>query len=214
MPSNVRPTQPFDDPMDRLHGQSIFISNHLECHDSTNILMTNGQYNFVCQFCSTIGHAFRSIVVRLTAFLAHVSMIIGRCSSEQMCRIAARRIVASMTDEFTFCNRPIGQFKCNAMSAKQLVSISAHASISSIIDIRLPFPAFIGFSALNTRPESVCINQHRQAMASTKATGLPLDSTFLKRSHRGDRRRLSASTFAQFLLHVMDSNNAMIRRLP
>lgn len=70
-----------------------------------------------------------SLVAPTTAFGHHVRTVFGGRSQKEVRWIAARLIVAFVTDEHAFRNRSMRELPCEAMTGSRNV-INCHASIS------------------------------------------------------------------------------------
>jgi len=103
----------------------------------------------------------------ISALLNHISAIIRTCSNEKMARIYALRVVALVTDEQTFRNRPKMKRPAYSMRHEHTAGKSK-CSISLRTSISFPWPAFIWTPPINLLPKValVFLSQLRNAFRS------------------------------------------------
>ena len=88
--------------------------------------------------------------------LSHVSGIICCCPNEQMLRVAARRVVAAVTDEHAHRDRTVCKFPRHTVSVlrpRPPVGVHSKCSVPAWLPWSQPLPASIP-SAVYLRPES------------------------------------------------------------
>lgn len=135
------------------------------------VLPSNGKYLCLSHLGSMMS---RSVVVSpLRISISHVH---GNCPDEQMCRVAARRVVASVTDLFSRLKRyPVFQFIGDAVSNTLVSSLQRDQPIAILVTRCCPQPAT--FPVLGTRylrPEPICNRRLSRRVRTEARTPSPL----------------------------------------
>lgn len=103
-----------------------------------------------------LGPLFLRHLPTQTTFQGCIACVFPTRARERVIRIAARRIIAPMTNPFTFTDRAVRQFESNPMDAARLVALRRHPVIVGI-SVSLPFPATgfcdraLGFNSIQRR---------------------------------------------------------------
>jgi len=84
----------------------------------------------------------------------HIRHIIGRCAKKQMRWITARRIIAAVADKKVPRNGVSEALLEHQSVHSQILASEGNRAVASTIAVSLAFPAFIGFSNWNARPQS------------------------------------------------------------
>jgi hypothetical protein len=165
----MRPGLTANNATDRVHADSIFIGQGLLEYPALGISAADFAHLFLSEFRAVVRFAFRSIVVGLTSLAQHVGVVVSMGAGKQVCRIAAWRIVAAVTDDQPLGDRSVGEFISETMGTKKDIPLRSDYPIAVVVPITCPLPAFIRFLAIHTRPESRRVVEHRELMPDMKS---------------------------------------------
>lgn len=144
-----RDMSPFLSTSDRANVFGIdveFISQHLTVFRA----LKNYSNRFFIK--ARIGSVLSSSLTVLLDFVGHV---FGLSSEEQMGRIHARRIVATMKNTESFRNRSVGESPAKSMDSNRLLGLGVHyLSIPMLGSTSGPDPAFLPASFFDLYPEA------------------------------------------------------------
>jgi hypothetical protein len=126
---------------------------------SGNVQLANMSHAILCQLGTWIRRAIKRREAIRGACIHGVLMVVDISSSVKVFWIAARRVIATVTDDFAFWNRTVGKFIDHAMSANARSSVDVQTSIAPLGALALPFPALIGATLGHFLPESLTNRQ-------------------------------------------------------
>jgi hypothetical protein len=190
---DVRPRSSLDDGVRRMKGQPEFFRKASLVHASLSIAIAYLSHLLIGQLRTVVGFALRPVVAGLPAFLVHVVRIVFGRSDEEMGRIAARWVIASVEDEHPFRYRAEREFVCDPVGTQDFIPFRPCLPIAEFVGVTLPLPAFVGSPTLDATPERIAVFEHGKPMASTERHGLAADiaSTLIRKLRQ--RRLLAAS---------------------
>lgn len=133
---------------------AVFLSQHFLRDLVGNIL----SFNVSCLFVSkdSVGRKFTS-PCRVAFSFGRISPVTGCVSDIKMDRITTWRIIAMMTNPFSFWDRLSCQFKCNSMRLFA-VKINLKRAMAKMLPFSNPRPTFFESSYLDTFPEFFRLN--------------------------------------------------------
>lgn len=135
---------------DSLFCHVVLVGERLQCDGIFGSSLTNDPDDFIGKL-----DVCASFPVSMSSLLDHVSGIVKSISEKQMVGVAARPIVACMENEEASRNRSPGESPCNAMRPMLATISGLEEAVPIAVGAGYPVPAFVCFTLVNFRPESV-----------------------------------------------------------
>lgn len=123
---------------------------------ASGIQAANSHDLFICQMSFIT--LFTAWMASLCNLIVHVVLMF---SQEQVIGIDTRRIIARMTNDQSFWNRPVMLFPGKTMSIHHGSTVNSYLTVPVFHTVSMPKPA--GISLLNVRPEA--LYQHARTMS-------------------------------------------------
>lgn len=159
---DVSPRQAINDPINGFPANTVLLCK--EPNVASRVAFADSLHLGIGKFCASICLALTAILTGLASFRDHILNVCIGSTDEKVGWVATLAIVAPMTNEMPFRDCPKCQFKSNAMRAEHYVFLRAQHAVSAVVDVRLPFPAFITAAPKNAPPKSFWLLQHRRPM--------------------------------------------------
>lgn len=156
----------------------------VECADNGDIIFGD--------FCTSILRSYKNLVSSLCHHIIDVVLI---CTGPEMCRVTARRVIASVKNIEPIGNRAIREFVGNSVGVKVLTS-KLQGSIAIGISGTHPRPALILGFDIHPAPQAVREKGVSLAVSADALKGLTLNPTSIGSTLGCDSGFLSAATHA------------------